>query len=121
MLAESLCIFIALKFGVWRFIKEKTKYAWESLHKTFEQRKDALVPAPLRGLWRLLIVGDRKVRFLYFFLISVTCFSFNFLKMGALFLLEILYPKKFIFILLCFFFCVCACVYERVSKSLSSF
>ncbi|XP_035221403.1 transmembrane protein 245-like isoform X3 [Stegodyphus dumicola] len=52
----------ALKFGFFGFIREKSMDLLESGHRIFEQRKDALIPAPLRGLWRLLILGDQKVR-----------------------------------------------------------
>ncbi|GIY36834.1 hypothetical protein CDAR_416361 [Caerostris darwini] len=49
-----------VKFGVWSFIKEKCWNIVESCRGTFDQRKDALIPAPLRGLWKLLTVGDKK-------------------------------------------------------------
>ncbi|KAF8789876.1 Transmembrane protein 245 like protein [Argiope bruennichi] len=49
-----------VKFGVWSFMKEKSQSIRESCQGIFEQRKDALIPAPLRGLWKLLTVGDKK-------------------------------------------------------------
>lgn len=59
------CMYMGLKravvkFGVWNFLKEKCQNVLESCHGTFDQRKDALIPAPLRGLWKLLTVGDKK-------------------------------------------------------------
>ncbi|CAL1288949.1 unnamed protein product [Larinioides sclopetarius] len=59
------CMFMGIKravvkFGVWSFIKEKSQNMRESGQGVFEQRKDALIPAPLRGLWKLLTVGDKK-------------------------------------------------------------
>ncbi|GFR24667.1 transmembrane protein 245 [Trichonephila clavata] len=59
------CMYMGLKravvkFGVWNFVKEKCQNVFESCHGTFDQRKDALIPVPLRGLWKLLTVGDKK-------------------------------------------------------------
>ncbi|KAG8180782.1 hypothetical protein JTE90_023749 [Oedothorax gibbosus] len=59
------CMYMGIKhavirFGVWGFVKEKFWNLWESSRGTFEQRKDALIPAPVRGLWKLLTVGDKK-------------------------------------------------------------
>ncbi|XP_054712364.1 transmembrane protein 245-like isoform X2 [Uloborus diversus] len=52
--------YAAIKFGAVKFGHEKLGHAFDVFGTTFEQRKDALIPAPLRGLWRIFLLGDRK-------------------------------------------------------------
>ncbi|XP_015917993.1 transmembrane protein 245 isoform X2 [Parasteatoda tepidariorum] len=70
----------AIKFGLMSFLKEKFRNVYANCCSTFEQRKDALIPAPLRGLWRLLILGDKK------FLILLEGSIDTFTSMMAIFL-----------------------------------
>lgn len=51
----------ATKFGVLDFLKAKFVSSWDLCKERIEERKDALVPVPLRGLGKLLMQGDQKV------------------------------------------------------------
>lgn len=59
-------IYIVIKklgchFGLFSFIKEKLSAAWAVGMDWCQSRKEALVPAPVRGLGKMLARGDRKV------------------------------------------------------------
>lgn len=51
----------AVKFGVLDFLKAKFLNSWDICKERIEERKDALVPVPLRGLGKLLMQGDQKI------------------------------------------------------------
>ncbi|XP_022249088.1 transmembrane protein 245-like [Limulus polyphemus] len=59
-------IYLAVKklgchFGLFNFIKENISAGWEVGMRWCQSRKEALVPAPIRGLAKMLARGDRKV------------------------------------------------------------
>ncbi|XP_067143203.1 transmembrane protein 245 isoform X1 [Centruroides vittatus] len=48
-------------FGLWSFIGLKFNAIWKVCCHWCEVRRDALVPSPVRGLWRLMAQGDKMI------------------------------------------------------------
>lgn len=48
-------------FGLWNFIGLKFDGLWKICCQWCEIRRDALVPSPVRGLWRLMAQGDKMI------------------------------------------------------------
>ena len=52
---------VILWTGAWSFVQSKLSIVNQQWRHWTHERKDAIVPAPLRGLWALVLKGDKKV------------------------------------------------------------